>query len=380
MRIVCDRKKLETATNNCMRAVSIRSPLPILSHLMFEVKEGKMCISSTDLEMGIESYIDVQAEPKAKGDEESSFTSPAKIFSDIIGQLPDGEVIIEVERGQIKITSHRSEFSLVTLPSEEFPIFPRPEGGASFKVDIGTFKDMLRLVLFACASSEESRAILSGVMLSISENKLTMVSTDGRRLARINRTIDQLFPGTEQRVIPQHSLNEISKLLKDDDKEMEISFGEGQIFFSLPDMFLFSRVLEGEYPDYTALIRKDYNTRIIADRLTLLTGIRRAIITAQERVTPGLVKLTFEGEDLEISSNTADLGRAKEMIKVVKEGDDVSIAFNGRYIIDVLSNLEAEQVTLDIKDSHSSGIISPVGDDSYVYILMPIRIKEEVYT
>ncbi|MCL5038184.1 MAG: DNA polymerase III subunit beta [Chloroflexi bacterium] len=379
MRIICDRKKLEVATHNCMKAVSIRSPLPILSHLLFDVEDGRIKISATDLELGIESYVETQGSVEAKKDEKRSFTAPAKTFSDIIGQLPDGEVILEVSEGQMKITSHRSEFSLVTLPSAEFPIFPRPEGASSLTIDAGTFKEMVRLVLFSCASAEESRAVLTGVLISVNENKLTMVATDGRRLAQIERIIDQLFPGKESRVVPQHSLTEISKLLRDDDKEIEISFGEGQIFFSIPRVFLFSRVLEGEYPDYRTLIRKDYNTRAIIDRLMLLGAVRRVMITAQERINPGLIKLSFKGDGLEISSNTADLGRARETIQVAIEGEELNIAFNGKYMMEVLSNLEIEQINLDMKDPHSSGVISPVGDDSYVYILMPIRIKDEVY-
>lgn len=374
MKLICEKAKLEEAIAFCNKAVSPRSPLPILNHLLFKSDRKKLRISATDLELGIEYQLDMESK------EAGAFTAPAKIIAEIVASLPQGQVTLETLDGQLKISSHSSEFTISTLSPDEFPHLPHPEGLPVLKLPAATLKDMLKSVSFACASAEETRAILTGVLFSLNENILTMVATDSRRLAKIERNINQLFPEKTQSVVPAHSLNELHKLLKDGDKEVEIAFGEGQIFFSAENLFVMSRVLEGQFPDYQPLLRKDFNSKAVLSRQDLLSAVKRALITAQEKQNPGMVKLSFADNVMEATSNTPDLGQTRENVPVKLEGPGLSIAFNGRYLLDVLNNLVCEEVGLELRDPHTSATLVDPQDPNYLYLIMPIRIREEVYS
>jgi len=374
MKLICEKAKLEEAIAYCGKAVSPRSPLPILNHLLFKAEKKKLRISATDLELGIEYELAVE------GKDSGAFTAPAKIIAEIVSSLPQGQVVLETLDGQLKISSHNSEFSISTLSPDEFPHLPHPEGLPVLKIPAATLKDMLKSISFACAAAEETRAILTGVLFSLNENILTMVATDSRRLAKMERNINQLFPEKTQSVVPARSLNELNKLLKDGEKEVEIAFGEGQIFFSSDNLFVLSRVLEGQFPDYQPLLRKDFNSKAIVSRPEFLSAVKRAMITAQEKQNPGMVKLSFDENQMEATSNTPDLGQTRESVPVKLEGAGMAIAFNGRYLLDVLNNLDCEEIGVELRDPHTSATLVDPKDPNYLYLIMPIRIREEVYS
>jgi len=237
---------------------------------------------------------------------------------------------------------------------------------------------MIRNVIFATASKEETRAVLTGVLVILKQGILNFVTTDGRRLARMTETIKSQSQRDLRFTVPCRTFNEILRSLKDPEEDVTVALKGGHVLFDMKDQYIISRVLEGKFPEFEQIIPDHTDKKITIERLKFLTAMKRVLIVAQDKQNPKLVKLGAKKDRIVLKANTPDLGSAYEEIPAVMEGDEVEIAYNGQYFLDVLSNLQEDILTFQLTNSESPGIIRPQGKENYVYVVMPVRLREEI--
>jgi DNA polymerase-3 subunit beta len=323
-------------------------------------------LTATDLEMTIKcsiSDIDV--------DEQGSITIPAKKFIDIIRELPNSEVKINIdEKNLINIRCDKISYKIMGLPKSDFPPIIEPKKEAiQLKLNQGMFKDMIKKTIFA-VSPDESRKTLTGVYFILEEGNIKLVGTDGHRLAFIKNSIGK-SDKTAKIIIPTKVLNELVKIMGEDN-DIEISILDNQIIFKLKDIVISSRLIEGQYASYEQIINRVFDKKVRVNRENLLKAVKRVSLLAVDKVNA--VKIKTEESKLLMSATAIDIGEAEEEIDAEYKGEEAAIAFNSKYVMDVLKVLEKESVDIELKDSASAGLIKSVGEDNYLYILMPIRI------
>ncbi len=375
MKLSCEKKVFEEAVGIASRAINNRSPLPILGHILIQAEEETINLTATDLELGMKIRIAGQVS------QAGAVTCPAKLMQEIVNKLPAGTIELELDKNQkLTLTCQKSRFEISSLPAEEFPSLASHEASAEFQLPQQVFKKMIRQVGVAAASpNDESRAVMTGVLTSVSESMLTMVATDGRRLACSRQQLEDL--ATEQSlevIIPARAMQEVSRLLGDEEKPLGVIVSEGQVFFQLDSIELHCRLLEGSFPDYRKVVPNDFQRYCRLGREVFLAALRRMLIMAQEKRSPHLVRLKFSGDNLELSSNTPDLGSGNEQLEVVYEGDDLLIAFNGRYLADVLTVLDEPEVNFKLQDETRSAVIQPLGDETFDYVVMPVKLRDPI--
>lgn len=376
MKVVVDRKNLENGILTAAKAVNSKSPLPILSHLLIRAEGERMTFAATDLEMVVECTIPAHVlEPGA-------FTASARLLSDIVTQLNEPEVSLELkeQKQQVELNTRASNFHVYTLSADEFPVLPQAEALPTVVLPQEMFREMVRGVAFAVAPPEETRAVLTGILTQIEGGMATLVATDGRRLARVQKPYEASTGMTPYRaIIPARAMEELKRLLHDSAEPLEITASQGQVFFRFGDILLVARLLEeGKFPDCEAIIPRSFARTVKVHREQLLGAVKRALVMAQEKDAPRLLKLEIEGNMMSIRSNTPDLGQARELVPVTLDGEPVTIAFNGRYLMDAVSNMAGEEVQFHLNDPLSMGMLRPVGLEEYLYLIMPVRLKDPV--
>lgn len=377
MKIHCDRKTLEEGVLTVAKAISQRSPLPILSHFLFQtLSDNQVRMAATDLEISIETVIPAQVK------ESGSLAVPARVMADILVQLTDKDIALESAgdeaAGKMELRSPGSQFTIHTLPSDDFPHMPQVSEQPTLVLPQAVLKTMIRNVIFASAQTDESRAILTGTLMDFQAEKIIMVSTDGRRLAKMEERLLPPLGREEKVVVPARALLELSRLLHDDEKnQVEIILSSRQIAFRLDRMVLVSRTLEGEYPNYQQVIPQTFNRKAVIKRSQLVAALKRALILAQERESPRLVNFSLQPEKMVLTAHTQDLGQAREEIPIVLEGEGMEIAFNGKYFLDVMANLVSEETHLNLIGSEKPALVTDPQLENYKYIIMPVKIKGE---
>jgi DNA polymerase III subunit beta len=371
MRCTISKKDLEQALSISSKAISPKSPLPILSHFLFRAETGNLKVSATDLEIGIECSV------KAQVIEEGSFTTPARTIQEIVNLLPDEDLQLLKEREELVIKSSASEYKLMTLSPDEYPIIPRFESSPDFVILQKDLRDAIRNVAFAAASQEETRAVLTGILVLLKGKSADFIATDGRRLAKMKSHVERSRDQELKFIIPGRTLVEISKFLRDPEDRISVSIKGGQVLFEMNTIFVLSRILEGKYPEFGQVIPESTNKKLTLGRQKFLMAIKRALIMAQEKQNPRLLKLQIKKDKVIIRANTPDLGSAYEEVPAEVEGGQVEVAFNGQYFMDVLTNIQSEKITFELTDAESPSIIKVEGNDNYLYVLMPVRIREE---
>jgi DNA polymerase-3 subunit beta len=312
MKCVISREALLSGLQIVQNVVSTRTTLPILGNALVQAADGKLIISTTDLDTGIRASVEAEV---IKG---GATTLPARRLFSIIRELPAAELTLEVDSKQVAtITSGTSFFRIMGLPEEDFPPFPKGDGAKTFKLTQGVFRDMLKRTAYAI-STDESRYVLNGVLLSFKENKLSLVATDGRRLALVEQDIE--FPkGSEvEAILPTKAVQELQRILRDEEP-LTISFAENQVSFDLGNTFLYSKLIEGNYPNYKQVVPAEAKERIILERELFLNAVRRVALLSSEKSNS--VKLIFSRNNLDITANTPEVGEAKESIAIVYKGN-----------------------------------------------------------
>jgi DNA polymerase-3 subunit beta len=362
MKCVIGKEAFLNGLQLVQNVVSTRTTLPILSNALLKAENGKLVISTTDLDTGIRATVEAEVEKAG------STTLPAKRLLSIVRELPSAELVLEVDaKHSATIKSGQSFFRILGLPEEDFPSFPKSDGAKAFKIKQGTLRDMLRRTSYAI-STDESRYVLNGVLFSFKDGKLTMVATDGRRLALVEQELE--FPKSSEAdiILPTKAVHELQRILGGDE-DLQLSLSENQMTFDLGGTFLVSKLIEGNYPNYRQVIPAEAKERIILDREVLLNSVRRVALLSSEKSNS--VKLSFGKNNLDISANTPEVGEAKESLPVNYKGKEFTIAFNPDYILDPLRNIEADEIFFDFIDELSPGVIKY--KDPFLYVIMPMR-------
>lgn len=368
MRIRIDQRSLANHINIVQKGISSRTTLQILDGILLETVNGRLKLTATDLEIGIETYVDCNII------EEGSIILNSKVFGDIIKKLPNFPISIVVKDNNVNITCENSEFNILGNGAHEYPELPTIINQNSFNMPVDLFKSAIRQTVFA-TTQDETRPILTGVLLEIVDGIGSFVALDGYRLALRNISIDS--KEDVKIVIPGRVLGELNKILEDDEEELTITIAPGHVIFNIGETLVFSRLLEGQFLNYKDIIRKDHKTNIVVDRKAFQDSLERASLLAKEEKA-NLVKLNLIDNQVIIKSNS-EIGNVHEQVSSKHEGDMINIAFNSKYIIDGIKVMDAEEIQLYFMGSLNPCIIKAVGDDNYTYLVLPVRLAQDDY-
>lgn len=363
MKLKVEKAALLDGLQAIQNIVGIRTSLPILSNVLITAENSGLFLTTTDLDITMRSTV--EAEIAKTG----SSTLPVKRFSGAIKELPNGPVEIEIDdKNTASVRSESSFYKLLGLSCEEFPPAPKTEGKFSYRMDQGVFKDMLKKTSYA-VSVDETRYVLNGLLLSFKGAKLTVVGTDGRRLALVETEVE--FPkGAEaDLILPGKAVNELLHTLGDSG-ELKISGDPNVVIFELGKIMIATKLIEGTYPNYRQVIPSRCEERITVEREILLIALRRVAILAVDKA--GATKLTFSKNKLVVTTITPDIGEAKETLPIKYSGKEISVAFNPEFMMDPLKNLSNDEVYIELTDEMSPGVFKC--DSPFLYVLMPMRV------
>jgi DNA polymerase III subunit beta len=365
MKIICSRSNLYNAINTVQKAVSSKSALPILEGILIKAYEDRVTLTGNDLEVGIE-YTFCADVP-----EEGMAVLNSRIFGEITRKLPDADVTIESGSECVTIECVHASFKMNLISSEGFPELQTVEGNKDFVISAGTFKDIIRKTIFA-VSDDENRPILTGVMFEIKEEKLTLVSIDGFRMAVREAMIEGSAEKSEI-VVPGKTLGELIKIIDIEDDKVNINFSDNHILFSTDSKKMVSRLLEGEFPNYRSIIPKDDETSVIVKRNELTESLERAVtVLTDEKRHP--VVLDIENDIMTISLNSENASLHEE-IEVNMKGEKVKIGFNARFLLDALKAIDEEEIVINFRGSVGPCTIKAIDRDDYLYLIVPVKIK-----
>jgi len=374
MKIKVEKENILRGIQIVQKAISPKSTLPILSNLLLDTQKNRLNLFCTDLELGINTNI------PANVIRPGSISIPVKRLGDIVKELPDEEILLEVTKNQMEIECKKSFFKIYGLPKEEFPKTPIFKEDKNFLLPQETLKKIIKKTSFS-VSFNETRYVLNGLYFKVEKSTLIVVGTDGRRLACVFNKLKENKGNNFSFIIPIKAVQELAQVLNDEESDIVMKLGENQISCQIPSSFglgeinLTSRLIEGNYPNYEQVIPKELTKKIKINREELLTATRRAAILTSEKTNS--VKLNFSPQGkLIISANTPEIGEAKEEIDIPYKGEDLSIAFNPYFIIDILKNIESEEIIFGLNNSLSPGVIQPEEKkEEYICVIMPMRLS-----
>ncbi|MFZ2640383.1 MAG: DNA polymerase III subunit beta [Verrucomicrobiia bacterium] len=388
MKITVSKDQMLEALQQVQTVVSTRTTLPILSNVLLRATGDTLELTTTDLDVGIQRKISADvAKPGAT-------SLPARRLFGIFRELPAGEAEIEVDEKNIaSIRCGSSFFKIMGLPAEEFPPLPKFDGGKHFKIAQTNLRDMFRKTSYAI-SNDETRYVLNGAFLQFKADKLTMVATDGRRLALAEQDLEFPKANEVEGILPTKAVNELMHLLGDKG-EVQAIVTENQMAFEMqvsaapvtgaqpekgkeekaksdsPNLMIVSKLIEGNYPNYRQVIPSECKERVTLERESLLTALRRASLLCTEKSNS--VKLQFTKNNLAVIAKSPDVGEARESVTINYKGKEIAVAFNPEYMMDPLRNLDSDEVHLELIDELSPGVIKV--NAPFLYVLMPMRMS-----
>lgn len=367
MKFKCNQQELNRAINTVSKAVSNRTTIPVLKGILLTAQEGKLILTSSNLDMSIKKEID------AVVDEAGCAVAAAKLFGEIIRKLPEETVFIEDDgRDILSISTSSSSFQVMTLPADEFPETGKREENDQFMMfDKEMFRNMVRKTSFA-ASIDEAKGVLTGILTEMTESQITMVALDGFRLA----LSCEPMRNEENRkfIISAKIMNEISRIITEDDQEedMKLYLGEKRAVVVTGRTEIIMRIMEGEFIDYRRIIPTESSTKLIVNRELFAASIERASLLAKEGKN-NLVKMTIR-DDLMVITSRSEEGNVREELIIDKEGNDLEIGFNSKYVMDVIKEIDDETVTLHLNTSVTPCVVRPAQGSAFEYLILPVRI------
>ncbi|MEA2085423.1 MAG: DNA polymerase III subunit beta, partial [Chloroflexota bacterium] len=375
MKLSCLQENLSRGLGVVGRAVATRTTLPITSNVLLATDQSRLKLVATNLEMAISCWIG------AKVEEEGAITVPARLLTEFISSLPEERVDISLSprAKTLELKCARFEARISGVDAADFPPIPGVEDGVTTRVEVEDLRQGIARVAFA-AATEESRPVLTGVDAQFDGNLLTLAAADGFRLAVHKLPLSAPVSQKTEVIVPARTLNELNRLTADQEEavELTVNSSKGQALFRLKDIELVSQLVQGTFPNYTQLIPQSYNTRVVVGVADFLRATRTASIFARDG--SGIVRLvvTPGGElapgKMVVSARSEELGDDVGEIDVAVDGEEAKIAFNGKYLADVLSVLREAQVALETTNPSSPGVIRPVGTDNYIHVVMPMFV------
>lgn len=366
MRASCSTKDLYHGIQIASRAIAGRSAWPILNSILIQTEDDHLRLTAFDLELGIECTVPAQIE------QNGSLAIPARLAGDVLSSFPQSSVSISASDLDINLKCENSNYTLRGLPPDEFRPLPDIPNDRSFQITQGALRDMIRQTIFA-ASSDESRAILTGVLLVLGDTEVKLVATDTNRLAVRSAVVPQSSENTSSCIVPRRAMDELSRLIEDDDNLVTVSIADSQIKFVVNGVTLVSRLIEGQFPNYERVIPTEYTRKLTIPTDEFLTKVRRASIVARE--SANRVILRVQDDTLTLTAESGDVGKAYEELEIVREGEDIEIAFNAKFLIDFLSVVGTEGIFMELTEPLRQAVMKPVGRDDYIYVLMPMQIR-----
>ncbi len=363
MKFSISKEALLDGLQKVQHVVSTRTTLPILSNVLLVAEDGKLRMTTTDLDVGITGSVE------AKVDRPGATTLPAKKLVNIIRELPASEVEISVDAKNVaSIQCGPSFFKIIGLGKDDFPPLPDFADAKEYRIPQELLRNGLKKTVYAI-STDETRYVLNGIYTSFREGKLTLVATDGRRLAMIENDLE--FPASQEIdvIVPTKAVQELLRLLSDSG-EVLVKLSGSQISFSIGDSFLVSKLIEGNYPNYRQVIPGDSAERVELPREAMLETVRRVSLLSSDKSNS--VKLVFSDNKVEVTANSPDVGEARETLEVPYDGKPLQIAFNPEFLKAPLQNLDEEMVYLDLIDEMSPGVVRIEG--TFLYVIMPMRV------
>ncbi len=367
MKIKINQKDLSKHIGIAQKGISSRTTLPILTGILLETNENKLKIVGTDLEISIETYADCHIE------RQGSIVINSRIFGDIIRKLPSSQVLIDVnEDNNINIKCENTEFNILGNNPSEYPNLPIIFEEDSFKLPKDLFKHSIRQTVFA-TTQDETRPSLTGVLFEIEDDNISFIALDGYRLAL------KKFPIKSRAnlkiIIPGRVLNEINKIIDENEDDILISATPNHVIFKVGDTIVYSRLLEGQFFNYKDIIRKDHKTHLRVNRKSLQDALERASLLAKEEKA-NLVKFSMKDDFINIKSNS-EIGSVNELVNANIEGESINIAFNSRYFLEGIKVIDSEEIILNFMGSLNPCIINPIDDENYTYLVLPVRLAQE---
>lgn len=371
MKIICEKDKIIKAINSVTKAVASKTTMPILEGILIQTNDKEVKLTTYDLEIGIEYIIDADVK------EQGATVVNAIMFSEIIRKLPDTEINISInENNLLVIECEGSLYKLATMNPEEFPELPQISVENSIEIEQNSLKEMIRKTIFA-VSSEENRPIFTGCLFEIKNNKLNVVAVDGFRLAWKSKYL-QSNSKDFSAVIPGRTLNEVNKIILDSFDNIKIGVAKNQALFEMENCKLVTRLLDGEFLNYSSVIPENWETRIRLNKNNIQNCFERiSLISASsiEKEKKYPVKVSVDIGKVTISC-TNQTGDAKEEMYIETEGQNLEAGFNPKYFLDALRAIDDEEIFINFGTSISPCIIKPIDDGDYIYMILPIRLKD----
>jgi DNA polymerase III subunit beta len=369
MKFRISKEKFLEGLQQVQNVVSSRATLPILSNVLIEVDQDALRMTTTDLDVVVSGRV-LADEVESPG----STTLPVRRLATIVRELPADDIEVDVSgENAASMRCGNSFFKILGLPADDFPPTPGFEDAREFKLSTQTLRDGLRKVAYAI-STDETRYVLNGVLCQFKDGKLTLVATDGRRLAMTDTDIE--FPESMECsvIVPTKAVNELQRLLKEgpDKTDVRVRIGARQISFEMNQNLLVSKLIEGNYPNFRQVIPGQAKFRVTLEREAFLQAVQRVSLLAQDKSNS--VKINFSRDGIEITANSADIGEARESMAVRYTGPDMAIAFNPEYLMAPFRNLDDDEVHLDLIDEVSPGVVRI--NTPFLYVLMPMRVSQ----
>ena len=364
MRAVCKKKNLNIGLATASRIINGSNSLPVLNNILLRTDGGRIKISSTNLELAINTWVG------GKIEEEGDITIPAKLINDYVNSISTEDLTLSSKDQTLFLEADQSKSHIKGLSSEEFPLLPQITDEVFCKTSGEELKEAIQAVVFA-ASFSETQPEISGVLFDFNSETLTMAATDRYRLAEAKITLEKAAVEPKKVIIPARSVIELGKIVSAG--EVDIFFGEGQIMFRSADVELITRVIEGQYPDYQQIIPKGFTSEAEVDRVKFIAALRVVSLFSQENNNLE-VELNPQGKKLVVRSQASQAGDSEVVVEGSVMGEKTIMTFNHRYLLECLNNLSSEKVILKTIDSNSPAAIVPKERDDYLYIVMPIKL------
>lgn len=365
MKIICTQENLKNGLVITGRVSSSTNTLPILNNLLLSTENGQLKISSTNLEIAVNTYV------RCKIEQEGAVTVGSKTITELINNLPNQNITLEGVGGEMKVETENYHTSVKTLPAEDFPLIPKVESEKTVVIDAQKLKDSVDQVAFA-ASTNQTQPEISGVLLALDDKSLRVVATDRYRLAEKLVETSSVHTFSEEIIVPQKTIQEISRIIGSQKGEIIVSFGENQVSFSFKETLVISRLVDGRYPDYQEIIPTEFKTTTTTQKQALVNALKTVSIFSQNTNSVNLL-FSPEKQRLILNTESQDLGKGEVELPAKIEGVGGAVILNHHYILDCLSSIDTQEVVIKFIDDDSPSIILPEGKNGYRYLIMPIK-------
>lgn len=365
MKVICTQENLRAGLMSVGRIISSNLSLPILSNVLLKTENGMLKISSTNLEIAVTTYV------RCKVEKEGSVTVNCKTLNDLVNSLPNKNINLESRGSEISLETENYHTAIKTLPADEFPLIPEVENIKSFNLSAPELKTALNQVVFA-VSTNQTQPEISGVLFKNENKALKIVATDRYRLAEKKLSLQDSLNLPHNLILPQKTIIELLRHIGNQEGQIQVAVNETQISFTFNNTQIVSRLIDGEYPPYEQIIPSDFTATVVTNRLALINGLRAGGVFSQNNAS---VKIEYSSENqfLVLSTESGELGKSVIELPSRVEGKPGGLLLNFHYLLECLVTLSTENVILKITNDSAASLLMPEGDETYLYLVMPIK-------